>query len=240
MRLGQILGNVTFIERPFHPTRWSASSASRSAARRRQYQTRAILADSDRKRRLAADGLNAGHLGALELHLPEFELEASDTCSAYFGAAGRTFLVSGSAAGSPDDRARRCRVSAAISSGSDYSIEYRVIWPDGLAALGRRTRPRDRRRPDGSISRWSACLLRYHRAQDGRIERENLLEQLAAERTALAGIDATLEQRVEQRTADLMKEVAAREKAQEQLRQAQKMETIGSLPAASRMISTIC
>jgi nitrogen-specific signal transduction histidine kinase/CheY-like chemotaxis protein len=40
---------------------------------------------------------------------------------------------------------------------------------------------------------------------------------------------ATLEQRVEQRTAELMKEVAAREKAQEQLRQAQKMETIGQL-----------
>jgi nitrogen-specific signal transduction histidine kinase/CheY-like chemotaxis protein len=42
-------------------------------------------------------------------------------------------------------------------------------------------------------------------------------------------LTATLEQRVEQRTADLMKEVAAREKAQEQLRQAQKMETIGQL-----------
>jgi signal transduction histidine kinase/CheY-like chemotaxis protein len=52
---------------------------------------------------------------------------------------------------------------------------------------------------------------------------------LAAERTALAELTATLEQRVEQRTADLMKEVAAREKAQEQLRQAQKMETIGQL-----------
>jgi signal transduction histidine kinase/CheY-like chemotaxis protein len=56
-----------------------------------------------------------------------------------------------------------------------------------------------------------------------------LLTQLAAERTALAELTATLEQRVEQRTADLMKEVAAREKAQEQLRQAQKMETIGQL-----------
>jgi nitrogen-specific signal transduction histidine kinase/CheY-like chemotaxis protein len=42
-------------------------------------------------------------------------------------------------------------------------------------------------------------------------------------------LTASLEQRVEQRTADLMKEVAAREKAQEQLRQAQKMETIGQL-----------
>ncbi len=56
-----------------------------------------------------------------------------------------------------------------------------------------------------------------------------ILEQLAAERTTLADLTATLEQRVEQRTADLMKEVAARERAQEQLRQAQKMETIGQL-----------
>jgi signal transduction histidine kinase/CheY-like chemotaxis protein len=55
------------------------------------------------------------------------------------------------------------------------------------------------------------------------------LEQLAAERTALAELTATLEQRVDQRTTDLMKEVAAREKAQEQLVQAQKMETIGQL-----------
>ena len=56
-----------------------------------------------------------------------------------------------------------------------------------------------------------------------------MLAQLAAERTALAELTATLEQRVEQRSADLMKAVAAREKAQEQLRQAQKMETIGQL-----------
>src|SRR5260370_33606732 len=61
------------------------------------------------------------------------------------------------------------------------------------------------------------------------IERDKLLAQLAAERTALAELSATLEQRVDQRTAELMKEVAAREKAQGQLRQAQKMETIGQL-----------
>ena len=61
------------------------------------------------------------------------------------------------------------------------------------------------------------------------VEREALRAQLASERTALAELTATLEQRVEQRTADLMKEVAARERAQEQLRHAQKMEALGQL-----------
>src|SRR5947209_17784820 len=45
MRLGQILGNVTFIERPFHPTTLVSIVGSAIRGRRRQYQTRAILAD---------------------------------------------------------------------------------------------------------------------------------------------------------------------------------------------------
>ena len=72
-------------------------------------------------------------------------------------------------------------------------------------------------------------MFRYHRAQGRGNRTGTLLVQLAAERTALAELTATLEQRIAQRTADLMKEVAAREKVQEQLRQAQKMETIGQL-----------
>ena len=82
---------------------------------------------------------------------------------------------------------------------------------------------------DGSIKSLVGVCSDITARKTAEIERENLLAQLAAERTALAELTATLEQRVEQRTADLMKEVAAREKAQEQLRQAQKMETIGQL-----------
>jgi len=85
------------------------------------------------------------------------------------------------------------------------------------------------RGPDGSLRSLVGVCSDITARKTAEIERENLLEQLAAERTALAELTATLEQRVEQRTADLMKEVAAREKAQEQLRQAQKMETIGQL-----------
>ena len=85
VRLGQVLGNVTFIERPFHPTTLVSIVGSAIRGRRRQYQTRAILADLTESEELLQTALNAGHLGAMELHLPELELEASDTCKAFFG-----------------------------------------------------------------------------------------------------------------------------------------------------------
>jgi signal transduction histidine kinase len=129
----------------------------------------------------------------------------------------------------PNDRARRFgTLEQALNTGSDYSIEYRVIWPDG-SQHWMDVRTRAVRRADGSLKSLVGVCSDITARKTAEIERENLLEQLAAERTALAELTATLEQRVEQRTADLMKEVAAREKAQEQLRQAQKMETIGQL-----------
>jgi signal transduction histidine kinase len=60
-------------------------------------------------------------------------------------------------------------------------------------------------------------------------EARSRLQELAAERAALSELTATLEERVHERTAKLMIEVAAREKAQDQLLQSQKMESIGQL-----------
>ncbi|MDN5289752.1 MAG: two-component system sensor histidine kinase/response regulator [Mucilaginibacter sp.] len=55
-RLAKILGNVTFLERPFHPTTLISVTESALRGRRRQYQARASLADlrdiSQRKQRL--------------------------------------------------------------------------------------------------------------------------------------------------------------------------------------------
>ncbi len=225
VRLGQVLGNVTFIERPFHPTTLVSVVGSAVRGRRRQYRTRAILEDLTQSEGLLQTAMNAGHLGALELHLPEFELEASGICKRFFGRnpddpfSYQDLLASVH----PEDRARRLEVvNRTIRTGEDYSIEYRNIWPDGSQHWVD-VRARAVRRPDGSIKSLVGVSSDITARKVAELERENLLAQLAAERTALAELTATLEQRVEQRTADLMKEVAARERAQEQ------METIGQL-----------
>ncbi|MBO4223523.1 response regulator [Bradyrhizobium neotropicale] len=231
VRLGKILGNVTFIERPFHPTTLASIVGSAVRGRRRQYQTRAILEDLTESESLLQTALNAGQLGALELHLPEFELEASDICKAYFGRRASEHFTYPELldAVHPDDRERRLGVlEQSIRTGKHYAIEYRVIWPDG-SQHWLDVRARAVRRPDGSLRSLVGVCSDITLRKTAEIERENLLAQLAAERIALSELTATLEQRVEQRTADLLKEVAAREKAQEQLRHAQKMEIVGQL-----------
>ncbi|WP_076860921.1 hybrid sensor histidine kinase/response regulator [Bradyrhizobium mercantei] len=230
-RLGRALGNVTFIERPFHPTTLVSLVGASVRGRRRQYQTREILQDLTENESLLQTALDAGHLGALELHMPGFELEASATCKRFFGRpANEPFTYQELLeAVHPDDRRRRQEVvEHTLKAGVDYKIEYRNIWPDGSQHWVD-VRARAVRRPDGSIRSLVGVCSDITARKTAEIEREALLAQLAAERTALAELTATLEQRVEQRTADLMKEVAARERAQEQLRHAQKMEAIGQL-----------
>ena len=119
---------------------------------------------------LLQTALNAGRLGALELRLPEYELEASDICIGFFGRKpGEPFTYTDLLeAIHPDDRARRLAVlDQALATGGDYSIEYRNVWPDGSQHWVD-VRARAVRRPDGSIRSLGRRLLRHHRAKDGR------------------------------------------------------------------------
>jgi signal transduction histidine kinase/DNA-binding response OmpR family regulator len=230
-RTGQALGNVTFLERPFHPTTLVSIVGSAIRGRRRQYEARAILSDLTESGTLLQTALKAGQLGTWELHLPELRFEASAACKAAFGRdVEQPFTYQDlEQAVHPDDRVRHDEgIARTVEQGHDYNIEFRNIWPDGsLHWIDVRGRPVYR--PNGSVLSLVGVCSDITARKTAEIERENLLAQLAAERTALAELTATLEQRVEQRTADLIKAVTAREKAQEQLRQAQKMETIGQL-----------
>jgi PAS domain S-box-containing protein len=191
-RIGQALGNVTFLERPFHPTTLVSIVGSAVRGRRRQYEARAILADLTESGQLLQTALTAGQLGAWELHLPGLVFEASAACKSAFGRdAQRPFTYQDlEHAVHPDDRARRDEnITRTLEQGNDYHIEFRNIWPDGsLHWVDVRGRPVYR--PDGTIKSLVGVCSDITARKTAEIERENLLAQLAAERTALAELSS--------------------------------------------------
>jgi len=134
VRLLELLGNVTFLERPFHPTTLLSLARAARRARRRQYDARARLEDIHEGQQRLKLALSAGGLGAWSLDLATGTLDASDDCRADFGRGpdepfARADLI---ASIHPDDRpVAQQAVRHAIDTGGDYKIDYRCIWPDG-------------------------------------------------------------------------------------------------------------
>jgi PAS domain S-box-containing protein len=210
VRLLETLGNVTFLERPFHPTTLISLARSALRARLRQYEARSRLEairEGEERLRLALD---AGGLGSWVLDIPTRTVIVSDTFKAQFGrradeAVDYEALV---ASIHPDDLALRTRnLAHSLETGEDYLGEYRCIWPDG-SVHWIETRGRIERGADGKPLRMVGVL---HDITDRR-DAENALAMFAAE----------LEERVEQRTAE-------REAISAQLHEAQKLETLGQL-----------
>ncbi|WP_082480389.1 MULTISPECIES: PAS domain-containing sensor histidine kinase [unclassified Rhizobium] len=223
-RLSEVLGNVSFIERPFHATTFISVARTAMRGRRRQFDAQLRMQALDDGERRLATALEAGRLGAWEFDLATEALTTSVTCRSIFGRGADDTLSYDELISTihPEDRERMIdAVRHTIETGQDYAIEYKVVWPDGSL-------------------HWAEIRAQVYRDGHGRpvklvgvsadiTERRRLEEQQRQ-------INETLEDRVTKRTAELeeahaavMSEVAQREKAEEQLRQALKMEAIGQL-----------
>ncbi|TPE53293.1 response regulator [Amaricoccus solimangrovi] len=220
-QLSDALGNVTFIERPFHPTTFFSVARTALKARHRQYEGRSAMeAVAEAGERLAT-ALIAGKLSAWELDLDTMALVASADLRAVFGRGpavpfGYAELL---ASIHPDDRGRVAEAIGRAGGGEDLAVEYRTLWPDGgehwAETRARLVRTRGRRKLVGVCS--------------------NVTERKTAER-ALRSENETLEARVAVRTAELeqahrmaLEQIAQREAAERKLVQSQKMEMIGQL-----------
>jgi signal transduction histidine kinase/CheY-like chemotaxis protein len=231
VRLAEILGNVTFLERPFHVTTLVSVVRAAVRGRRRQYEARARLEDLGEAGRQLQTALQAGHLGSWSLTLEDMALHASDTCHAHFGrlpGASFTYDDLQRTAHPEDAAAMRTALENTLRTGADCVIEYRTIWADG-STHWIDLRARALRNLFGSVVQLVGVSSDITARKTSELEREGLLAELAVEREALSDLTQTLERRVQERTAELVVEISAREKAQEQLLQSQKMESIGQL-----------
>ena len=130
----ELLGNVTFLERPFHPTTLVSLARAALRARMRQYDARTRMEDireGEGRLRLA---LVAGGLGAWSIELKTDDLTVSPEGNAHYGRGpDDTFTYQDLLASiHPGDRPRMLEaVRRAIETRTDYDIEYRTVWPDG-------------------------------------------------------------------------------------------------------------
>ena len=223
-RLSDILGNVTFLERPFHPTTFVSVARTALKGRERQYDARTRMEELRESEARLRTALLAGHLGAWELDLETWILLCSETCKAVFGRGPDELFTYLDMLGSvyPEDRPRmQVALQRSVKTGSDFAIEYRTVWPDGGI-------------------HWAEVRARIMRNESEAGSRlvgvtSDITSRKAAE-DAWRQLNETLEQRVRQRTAELeqahkavLEQIRSREEAEERLRQSQKLEMIGQL-----------
>ncbi|MGX9856101.1 ATP-binding protein [Limimaricola variabilis] len=222
-RLSEILGNVTFLERPFHATTFASVARSARRGRERQFEARAAVEQLHRSDEMLRTALTAGRLGAWKLRPSTGELVTSPLLRAIFGrqeAEGLTYeeFIAGL---HPDDVERvSATIADAVRDGTEYRAQFRVVWPDGS-------------------QRWAEAVARTEREPDGEIQLVGVTSDITDRKRAEADQreqTEELERRVAQRTAELesaharvLEEIRQRERTEGQLLQSQKMEAIGQL-----------
>lgn len=205
-----LLGNVTFLERPFHPTSLVSAAKAALRGRRRQYDARARLEEIREGEQQLRIAFAAGKLGAWSFDVAAMRLAASRECKAQYGRdADEDFTYADLVAvvHSDDRQLMNGEIRRSLATGDDYDIEYRCIWPD-------------------TSLHWVQVRGRPQFDAAGRIlGMTGVSQDITARKTAeetLRNFAAELEQRVAERTREYADAMA-------QLHEAQKLETLGQL-----------
>ena len=208
-RLLTVLGNVTFLERPFHPTTLVSLAQAALRGRRRQYEARerlAALHDSEQRFRAAIQAVQ----GVLWSTNAKGEMVGEQPGWSELTGQSQDEYANGGwiAAVHPYDVQRTLDTwGAAVAEKRAYQFEHRLRTREGhWRIFSVRAIPAFDR--EGAIREWVGVHT-------------DVTEQRATEQS-LRVLTATLEQRVREETA-------ARQEALAKLHEAQKLETIGQL-----------
>jgi PAS domain S-box-containing protein len=224
VRLAEVLGNITFLERPFHPTTFASMARTAHKARLRQYEARDRLEELQESREKLATAMLAGKLGSWSIDIETQTLVTSALCRQIYGLKESDRFTYQQLLGMihPEDLpAMQDAVRRSVDGGEDYNIEYRTIHGDGgihwVQVNGRVLKG-----PDGETRGLVGVVMDItdrKRADEALRQSNEWLERRVAERTV----------ELEQSHAKVLDEVRQRQQVEEQLRQAQKMEMIGQL-----------